>query len=106
VANGRHRKTKIVQLEQEQGVIVGDANLENFITEYYKRLFVPHIQNSFSIDETLRYDIPQVSEEENQILTLHSVRRKLKSQSLIWNTTRHPVRMDFPLNFINSFGRL
>jgi hypothetical protein len=32
VANGRHRKTKIVQLEQEHGIIVGDANLKNFIT--------------------------------------------------------------------------
>jgi hypothetical protein len=58
MANERHRKTKIVQLEQEQGIIVGDANLKNFITEYYKGLFGPHIQNSFSMDETLRYDIP------------------------------------------------
>jgi hypothetical protein len=69
VANGRNRKTKIVQLEQEHGIIVGDANLKIFITEYYKGLFRPHIQNSFSMDETLRYDIPQVSEEENQVLT-------------------------------------
>jgi len=58
VANGRHKKMKIAQLEQEEGIIVGDANLENFITEYYKGLFGPHIQNSFSMDETLRYDIP------------------------------------------------
>ena len=36
VANGRHRKMKIAQLEQEEGIIVGDANLKNFITEYYK----------------------------------------------------------------------
>jgi hypothetical protein len=45
------------------------VNLKNFITEYYKRLFGPHIQNSFSMDEILRYDIPQVLEEENQVLT-------------------------------------
>jgi hypothetical protein len=43
VANGRHRKTKIVQLEQEEGIIVGDANLEDYIIEYYKRLFGPHV---------------------------------------------------------------
>jgi hypothetical protein len=36
VANGRHRKTKIVQLEQEEGIIVGDANLKDYIIEYYK----------------------------------------------------------------------
>jgi mannosylglycoprotein endo-beta-mannosidase len=39
VANGRHRKTKILQLEQEEGIVVGDANLKDYITEYYKRLF-------------------------------------------------------------------
>jgi len=37
VAKVRHRKTKIVQ--PEQGVIVGDGNLKNYITEYYKELF-------------------------------------------------------------------
>ena len=58
LANGRHRKTKITQLEQE-GIIVGDANLKDYITDYYKRLFGPHLQNYFSLDETLRHDIPQ-----------------------------------------------
>ena len=43
VANGRHRKTKIIQLEQEEGIIVGDANLKDYITDYYKRLFGSHI---------------------------------------------------------------
>jgi hypothetical protein len=27
---------KIIQLEQEEGTIVGDRNLKNYITEYYK----------------------------------------------------------------------
>jgi hypothetical protein len=72
VANGRHRKTKNVQVEQEEGTIVGDIgddNFKNYITDYYKGLFGPHTQSSFSMDETLRYDIPQVSEEENEELT-------------------------------------
>jgi hypothetical protein len=68
VANGRYRKTKIVQLEQEEEIVVGDVNLNNYITEYYKRLFEPDTPNSFSMDETLRHDIPQVSEEENEML--------------------------------------
>jgi hypothetical protein len=42
--------------------------LKDYITEYYKRLFGPHVQNSFSIDETLGHDIHQVSEEENEVL--------------------------------------
>jgi mannosylglycoprotein endo-beta-mannosidase len=69
VANGRHRKTKIVQLEQEEGTIVGDENRKTYITEYYKGLFGPHSPNSFSMDKTLRYDIPQLSEDENEGLT-------------------------------------
>jgi hypothetical protein len=68
VANGRHRRTKIVQLEQDEGIIVVDANLNNYITEYYKGLFGPHTSNSFSMDETLRHDIPQVLEEDNEML--------------------------------------
>jgi hypothetical protein len=43
VANGRHRKTKIIQLEQEEGTIVGDENLKDYITAYYKLLFGPHV---------------------------------------------------------------
>jgi hypothetical protein len=50
VANSRHRKTKNVQLVQEVGTIVGDDNLKNYITDYYKGLFGPHTQNSFSMD--------------------------------------------------------
>ena len=61
MANERHRKTKIIQLEQEEEIIIGDANLKDYITEYYKRLFGPHIQNSFLMDKTSRHDIPQVS---------------------------------------------
>jgi len=39
VANGRHRKTRIFQLEQDEGTIVGHDNLKTYITEYYKNLF-------------------------------------------------------------------
>ena len=34
VANGRHRKTRIFQLEQEEGAIVGHENIKTYITEY------------------------------------------------------------------------
>jgi len=34
VANGRHRKTRIFQLEQEEGTIVGHENIKTYITEY------------------------------------------------------------------------
>jgi exonuclease III len=39
IANGKHRKKRIFQLEQEEGTIVGNENLKVYITEFYKKLF-------------------------------------------------------------------
>ena len=41
VANGKHRKKKIIQLEQDEGTIVGHENLKAYISNYYKSLFGP-----------------------------------------------------------------
>ena len=41
IANGKHRKQRIFQLEQEDGIIRGDVQLKNYITNYYKDLFGP-----------------------------------------------------------------
>ena len=93
---------KIAQLEQEEGIIVEDANLENFITEYYKGLFGPHIQNSFSMDETLRYDIPQVSEEENQVL-MAPFSEEVKMTVLDMEHNKAPGPDGFPTEFYQFF---
>ena len=36
IANDKHRKKRIFQLEQDEGTIVGQENLKVYITEYYK----------------------------------------------------------------------
>ena len=41
VANGKHRKTRIFQFEQEEGTICGEVELKKYITKYYKTLFGP-----------------------------------------------------------------
>jgi hypothetical protein len=46
LANGRHRKTRIFQLEDGNNIISGDAQLKRHITNYYKNLFGPS-ENSF-----------------------------------------------------------
>ena len=66
VANGKHRKTRIFQLEQEEGIVCGDAELKKYITKYYKSLFGPPDISLLSMDESRREDIPQVSEKENE----------------------------------------
>ena len=37
VANGKRRKTRILMLEQEEGVIEGDDNLKKYITKTITR---------------------------------------------------------------------
>jgi hypothetical protein len=106
VANGRHRKTKIIQLEQEEGTIVGDDNLKNYITDYYKGLFGHHTQNYFSIDETMRYYIPQVSEEENEILTASFSEEEVKMAVFDKEHNKAPGPDGFPSEFYQFFGRL
>jgi hypothetical protein len=39
IANGKRRNTRIFRLEQEEGIVEGEEQLNNFITKYYKNLF-------------------------------------------------------------------
>ena len=49
IANGKHRKKRIFQLEQEEGTILGQENLKVYITNYYKQLFGPPEDNYVSL---------------------------------------------------------
>jgi hypothetical protein len=51
VANAKHRKKLIFQLEQDEGIIVGEDNLKDFITDYYKKLFGAPLPNDFTMVE-------------------------------------------------------
>jgi predicted metal-dependent hydrolase len=53
-----NRKTRIFRLEQEEGLIHGDAELKKYITTYYKKLFGPCDHNNLVMDESYRDDIP------------------------------------------------
>jgi hypothetical protein len=44
------------------------VELKKYITSYYKSLFGAPQENSITLDEERRDDIPQVSEEENMVL--------------------------------------
>ena len=69
VANGKHRKTRLFQLEPEEGIISGDACQKKFITKYYKNFFSSPEPSFVTMDETRIDGIPQVTEVENEILT-------------------------------------
>nr|XP_045087410.1 uncharacterized protein LOC123494946 [Aegilops tauschii subsp. strangulata] len=69
IANGKHRKKRIFQLEQDEGTILGQENLKLYITEYYKQLFGPPEDSCVSLDESRIEDVPQLATDENDILT-------------------------------------
>jgi hypothetical protein len=70
IANGKHRKTRIFQMQHEESIIEGDEALREYATNYYKDLFSAPTENSFTLDETRVDDINQVTVEENNLLTL------------------------------------
>src|SRR4051794_13449288 len=60
--NGKLRKKKIFQPEQEEGTIVEQENLKVYITEYYRKLFGDPEPNVHSMMEEHDHNIPQLSE--------------------------------------------
>ena len=69
IANGKHQKKRIFQLEQDEGTLLGQENLKVYITNYYKQLFGPPEDNFVSLDESRVEDVPQLTADENDILT-------------------------------------
>ena len=77
VANGKHRKKRIFSLEHEGGKIEGQHNLKGYITQFYKELFGPPEENSFSISDR-KDDIPQVSPLENTFLVAPFTEKEIR----------------------------
>jgi hypothetical protein len=105
LASNRHEKTRIVQLEQEEGTIIGQTNLKNYITDYYKKLFGDSQPNHFSLDEDIRDDIPQVSATKNDLLIRKFCESEVKKAIFQMEYNKASVRMIFLLNFTSSFRK-
>jgi hypothetical protein len=65
VANEKHRKNRIFEMQNEDRMLYGDGELKSHITGYYKNLFGPPESLSCTLDEDLRDDIIKVSQTEN-----------------------------------------
>ncbi|WVZ83656.1 hypothetical protein U9M48_030783 [Paspalum notatum var. saurae] len=98
IANGKHRKTRIFSLDQEDGTITGDVELKKYITNYYKNLFGHPETSDVVLDENRRDDIPQVCPQENYLLTapftIEEVREAIfqmehnKAPGVFWNVIK------------------
>ena len=106
VTSGKHRKQHIFQLEQEEGIIWKQHWLREYITTYYKKLFGPHESNNFSLDESRVSDIPQVSEEENFILTAPFSIEKVRVAVFVMEHNKAPGPDGFPTEFYQVFWEI
>jgi hypothetical protein len=77
IANGKHSRKTFIQLEQEEGTIIVQEILTTYISEYYKSLFGAHADSNVSLMEDFHGDIPQLSHEENNILTAEFSEKEL-----------------------------
>jgi hypothetical protein len=98
VANGKQRKTRI-KLEQEEGIVVGEEKLKSYITNFYKNLFGAPEKNNFSLVEGYKDDIPQVSKEENGILTSIFTGQEVKAAIFQMGQNKAPGLDGFTIDF-------
>jgi hypothetical protein len=103
IANGKHRKKKNFQLEQQEGTIVGEDNLKIYITDFYKKLFGPPEPSNVSLIEGVVHDIPQISAIENDILTNPFTEEEVLEAISQMEHNKAPGPDGFPAEFYQIF---
>jgi hypothetical protein len=95
-----------LQLLDNDKVIEGDELLKKYITKYYKGLFGSPLENNFSLDESIRDDIPQVMEGENEKLTKPFCEEEVKKAIFDMKHNKAPGPDGFPVEFYQVFWDL
>jgi hypothetical protein len=103
IANGKHRKTRIFQLEGNNKIIKNEVELKEHITSYYQNLFGAPKENNFTMLESRIDDIPQVSEVENDILTSLFTETEVKEAIFQMEHNKTPGPDGFPAKFYQVF---
>ena len=99
IANGKHRKKRVFQLEQDEGTILGQDNLKIYITEYYKQLFGPPEDSSVSLDGSRLEDVPQLTADENDILVAPFSEKDVFDAITQMKNNKAPGPDGFPVEF-------
>ena len=99
IANGKHRKKRIFQLEQDEGTILGQENLKQYITKYYKQLFGPPEDNCVLLDESRIEDVPQLTAVENDILAAPFSEKEVFEAISQMKNNKAPGPDGFPAEF-------
>ena len=103
IANGKHRKTRIFQLEDGDKIIKGDEELKKYIMNYYCGLFGPSENNFLTIDENRREDIPQVTDDESESLIAMFTQEESRTAIFQMEHNKAPGPDGFPAEFYQAF---
>jgi hypothetical protein len=106
IANRKHRKKRISQLEKDEGTIVVEENLKFHIIEYYKKLFGAPIKNTLVWQKILWMIYLSYLKRKIIFSQLGSLKRKYSRLFLRWNLIKLWGWMGFRWSIINNFGRL
>jgi hypothetical protein len=106
VANGKHRKTRFFQLEEDDHIIWGDDQLTKYITDYYQGLFGHMGDDYLSLDESGIAGIQQVSSEENEYLTAIFTEMEVKEAIFQMKHNKAPGPVGFPIEFYQVFWEI
>jgi hypothetical protein len=106
VANGKRRKTRISRLEQEEGVVEREDQLLKYITNYYKGLFGNYERNNFSMNESMREDIPQITPIENDLLVVEFSEKEVREAIFQMKHNKALGPDGFPTEFYQVFWSL
>ena len=90
-------------MDHEDGVIEGQNNLKTYITQFYKELFGEPGNSHFSLDEEWIQDIPQVTREENNILSRPFSEKEIKDAIFQMERNKAPGPDGFPAEFYQKF---
>ena len=99
VANGWYRKKFIYSLQQDEKRVEGQEELKKYITKYYKSLFGAPTEGNFTLDEIRTDDIPQVTAEENDILTAPFSEEEVRAAVFQMEHNKAPGPDGFPAKF-------
>jgi hypothetical protein len=103
VANGKHRKKRILSLDDDNEKIEGQANLKSYITRFYKGLFGESEENSFNLDEDRTDYINQVTISENELLTTPFNEKEIRDAIFAMEHNKAPGPDGFPAKFYQKF---
>jgi hypothetical protein len=102
IASGKYRKTRIFELQHEDTLIEGEQALKEYITSYYRDLFGPPKQCSFSLDESRVDDIVQVSQEGNNLIIRPFTHEEIREAVFPMEHKKAPGPDGFPAEFYHA----